>query len=47
MHCDFAFYMSAATHENAAELPVLEQHEGVCGVKVFHGLIDRQFAGAR
>ena len=36
MHCDFAFYIGG-THENAAELPVLEQHEGVCGVKVFMG----------
>ena len=36
MHCDFAFYIGG-THENAAELPVLEQYEGVCGVKVFMG----------
>lgn len=36
MHCDFAFYVGG-THENAAHLPVLEQEEGVCGVKVFMG----------
>ena len=36
MHCDFAFYVGG-THDNAAELPKLEQHEGVCGVKVFMG----------
>lgn len=36
MHCDFAFYVGA-THENAANLPELEQQEGVCGVKVFMG----------
>ncbi len=36
MHCDFAFYVGA-THENAAQLPVLEKCEGVCGVKVFMG----------
>ncbi len=36
MHCDFAFYVGG-THENAAQLPVLEQQEGVCGVKVFMG----------
>lgn len=36
MHCDFAFYVGG-THENAASLPELEKHEGVCGVKVFMG----------
>jgi len=36
MHCDFAFY-AGGTDENAADLPALEQMDGVCGVKVFMG----------
>lgn len=36
MHCDFAFYIGG-THENVAELPVLERLPGCAGVKVFMG----------
>lgn len=36
MHCDFAFYIGG-THENVAELPVLEKLPGCAGVKVFMG----------
>ena len=36
MHCNFAFFIGG-THENAAELPVLERLAGCAGVKVFMG----------
>jgi dihydroorotase len=36
MHCDFAFFIGG-THENVAELPVLERLPGCAGVKVFIG----------
>jgi len=36
MHCDFAFFIGG-THENVAELPVLERLPGCAGVKVFMG----------
>ncbi|MBU1173932.1 MAG: dihydroorotase [Alphaproteobacteria bacterium] len=36
MHCDFAFYVGG-THDNVAELPVLEKLPGCAGVKVFMG----------
>ena len=36
MHCDFAFYIGG-THDNVAELPVLEKLPGCAGVKVFMG----------
>jgi len=36
MHCNFAFFIGG-THENAAELPVLERLPGCAGVKVFMG----------
>jgi dihydroorotase len=36
MHCDFAFFVGG-THENVAELPVLERRPGCAGVKVFMG----------
>jgi dihydroorotase len=36
MHCDFAFYIGG-THENVAELPMLERLPGCAGVKVFMG----------
>ena len=36
MHCDFAFYVGG-THENVADLPVLEKLPGCAGVKVFMG----------
>ena len=36
MHCDFAFFIGG-THENVAELPVLEKLPGCAGVKVFMG----------
>ena len=36
MHCDFAFYIGG-THEDVAELPVLEKLPGCAGVKVFMG----------
>ncbi len=36
MHCDFAFFIGG-THENVAELPVLERMPGCAGVKVFMG----------
>jgi dihydroorotase len=36
MHCDHAFYVGG-TEENAEELPDLEMHPGICGVKVFMG----------
>jgi dihydroorotase len=36
MHCDFAFYIGG-THDNVAQLPVLERLPGCAGVKVFMG----------
>jgi dihydroorotase len=36
MHCDFAFYIGG-THDNVAELPMLERLPGCAGVKVFMG----------
>jgi dihydroorotase len=36
MHCDYAFYVGATT-DNADKLAQLEQHAGVCGVKIFMG----------
>jgi dihydroorotase len=36
MHCDFAFFIGG-THENVAELPMLERLPGCAGVKVFMG----------
>lgn len=36
MHCDFAFYIGG-THENVADLPMLEKLPGCAGVKVFMG----------
>jgi dihydroorotase len=36
MHCDFAFYIGG-THENIADLPMLERRPGCAGVKVFMG----------
>ncbi|HQZ11789.1 MAG TPA: dihydroorotase [Devosia sp.] len=36
MHCDFAFYIGG-THENVAELPMLEKLPGCAGIKVFMG----------
>jgi dihydroorotase len=36
MHCDFAFFIGG-THDNVAELPVLERLPGCAGVKVFMG----------
>jgi len=36
MHCDHAFY-AGATNENAADLTLMEQMPGCCGVKVFMG----------
>ena len=36
MHCNFAFFIGG-THENVAELPVLERLPGCAGVKVFMG----------
>lgn len=36
MHCNFAFFVGG-THENVAELPVLERLPGCAGVKVFMG----------
>ncbi len=36
MHCDFAFFVGG-THENVAELPMLERLPGCAGVKVFMG----------
>jgi dihydroorotase len=36
MHCDFAFFVGG-THENVADLPVLERLPGCAGVKVFMG----------
>ncbi|HWA19269.1 MAG TPA: dihydroorotase [Devosia sp.] len=36
MHCDFAFFIGG-THENVAELPILERLPGCAGVKVFMG----------
>jgi dihydroorotase len=36
MHCDHAFY-AGATNDNAADLTVMEQMPGCCGVKVFMG----------
>lgn len=36
MHCDHAFY-AGATNENAADLTIMEQMPGCCGVKVFMG----------
>jgi len=36
MHCDFAFYVGG-THDNVAELPMLEKLPGCAGVKVFMG----------
>jgi dihydroorotase len=36
MHCDFAFFIGG-THENVAELPMLEKLPGCAGVKVFMG----------
>jgi dihydroorotase len=36
MHCDFAFYVGG-THDNVADLPVLEKLPGCAGVKVFMG----------
>ncbi len=36
MHCDFAFYIGG-THENVAELPMLERLPGCAGIKVFMG----------
>jgi dihydroorotase len=36
MHCDFAFYIGG-THDNVAELPVLEKLPGCAGIKVFMG----------
>jgi dihydroorotase len=36
MHCDFAFYIGG-THDNVAELPMLEKLPGCAGIKVFMG----------
>ncbi len=36
MHCDFAFFIGG-THDNVAQLPVLERLPGCAGVKVFMG----------
>jgi dihydroorotase len=36
MHCDFAFFVGG-THDNVAELPMLERLPGCAGVKVFMG----------
>src|SRR4051812_32618067 len=36
MHCDFAFFVGG-THDNVAELPILERLPGCAGVKVFMG----------
>ena len=36
MHCDFAFYIGG-THENVADLPMLERMPGCAGIKVFMG----------
>ena len=36
MHCNFAFFIGG-THENVAELPMLERLPGCAGVKVFMG----------
>jgi dihydroorotase len=36
MHCDFAFFIGG-THENVADLPMLERLPGCAGVKVFMG----------
>lgn len=36
MHCDFAFYIGG-THDNVADLPMLEKLPGCAGVKVFMG----------
>ena len=36
MHCDFAFFIGG-THDNVAELPMLEKLPGCAGVKVFMG----------
>ena len=36
MHCDFAFYIGG-THENVADLPMLERLPGCAGIKVFMG----------
>ena len=36
MHCDFAFY-AGGTHDNVAELPMLEKLAGCAGIKVFMG----------
>ncbi|MEP7241534.1 MAG: dihydroorotase, partial [Devosia sp.] len=36
MHCDFAFFIGG-THDNVAELPILERLPGCAGVKVFMG----------
>ncbi len=36
MFCDFAFYVGG-THENIADIPMLERLEGSAGIKVFMG----------
>jgi dihydroorotase len=36
MHCDFAFYIGG-THQNVADLPMLERLPGCAGIKVFMG----------
>jgi dihydroorotase len=36
MHCDFAFYVGG-THDNVADLPMLEKLPGCAGTKVFMG----------
>ena len=36
MHCDFAFYIGG-THDNVADLPMLEKLPGCAGIKVFMG----------
>src|SRR5271155_4497561 len=36
MHCDFAFWVGG-THENIAEIPILERLPGAAGIKVFMG----------
>src|SRR5918994_3164884 len=36
MHCDFAFWVGG-THENAADVQVLERLPGAAGIKVFMG----------